>query len=99
MSNTQAKLEQLFEFTQELRRLLESEEYELFNQQQALFGDLLKDFLTKSPESELVKVIEQLKNLQNVVKSLQQQADIATSQLKEQSLSLQRNKNKIKAYK
>lgn len=99
MSNTQAKLEQLFEFTQELRRLLESEEYELFNQQQALFGDLLKDFLTKSPESELVKVIEQLKNLQNMVKSLQQQADIATAQLKEQSLSLQRNKNKIKAYK
>lgn len=99
MGETQAKLDRLFEFVKSLEALLAAEEYEKFNQEQALFGDLLKDFLTKTSQNELVNLIEQLKNMQNMVKSLQQQADIATEQLKQKSLSLQRNKNKIKAYK
>lgn len=99
MTNTQAKLEILFEFEKKLNQLLDEEEYELFLQQQNLFGDQLKNFLNNHSEDELVSVIEHLKRLKSMVESLQQRADIYTKQLKEKSLKLQRNKKKIQAYK
>lgn len=99
MTNTQAKLEILFEFEKKLNQLLDEEEYELFLQQQNLFGDQLKNFLNNHSEGELVSVIEHLKRLKSMVESLQQRADIYTKQLKQKSLQLQRNKKKIQAYK
>jgi|GEM_PF-4406100 len=99
MTNTQAKLELLFEFDKKLNQLLDEEEYDLFLQQQALFGDQVKKFLNSHSENELVNVIEHLKRLKIMVESLQKRADMYTKLLKEKSLKLQRNKNKIKAYK
>jgi len=99
MTNIQAKLERLFEFNKELHLLLENEEYEEFQKQQELFGDLVKDFLNKHDEKELVSVIKPLKRLKNMVKLLQEQSEECAQELKQQSLSLKRNKNKIQAYK
>jgi len=99
MTNIQAKLERLFEFEKKLNQLLDDEQYELFQQQQALFGDLIKDFLNKHSEDELTSVMEQLKKLQHSVKLLQERTDTSFKQLKEKSLLLQRNKKNIKAYK
>ena len=70
MTNIQAKLERLFEFNKELHLLLENKEYEEFQKQQELFGDLVKDFLNKHDEKELVSVIKPLKRLKNMVKLL-----------------------------
>jgi len=99
MTSIQAKLERLFEFEKKLNQLLDDEQYELFQQQQALFGDLIKDFLNKHSEDELTSVMEQLKKLQHSVKLLQERTDTSFKQLKEKSLLLQRNKKNIKAYK
>ena len=99
MTNIQAKLERLFEFNKELHLLLENKEYEEFQKQQELFGDLVKDFLNKHNEKELVSVIKPLKRLKNMVKLLQEQSEDCAQELKQQSLSLKRNKNKIQAYK
>jgi len=99
MTNTQTKLERLFTFEKELNQLLDEEQYTLFEQQQALFGDLLKDFLNTHSKDELTSMLEQLKDLQKMVKLLQERAKSHSKQLKEKSLQLQRNKNNIKAYK
>jgi len=99
MTNINAKLEVLFEFEKKLTLLLAEEEYEKFKQQQDLFSDQIKDLLSKHSENELNNVIEELKNLQNKVQLLQQQADACYLSLKNKSLLLQRNKNKINAYK
>lgn len=99
MTNVQAKLERLFEFEKKLNLILDEEQYELFLQQQALFGDQVKDLLSKHSEDELNSVIKQLKKLQHNIQLLQDRADVFYKQLKEKSLALQRNKNKIKAYK
>lgn len=99
MTNIQAKLEQLFEFERKLNETLEREEYELFFQQQALFGDQVKDFLNKHSQTELNNELKQLKRLKSMIKLLQEKSEAYTKTLKEQSLLLQRNKNKIKAYK
>lgn len=99
MTNTQAQLELLFEFDKKLNQLLDEEEYDLFLQQQGLFGEQVKNFLNSHSENELVNVIEHLKRLKIMVESLQQRANTYTKRLKEKSLKLQRNKNKIKAYK
>jgi len=99
MTNIQAKMELLFEFEKELNQLLDTEEYELFHQQQSLFGEQIKNVLNQHSEDELQSVVGYLKRLQSMVASLQQRADIYTKLLKEKSLQLQRNKKKIKAYK
>ena len=99
MTKLQAIIERLFEFEKELNLLLDEEKYEQLQQQQALFGDLLKDFLNKHSESELTSVIEQLKKLKSMVKLLQERAETNSKKLKEKSILLKRNKNKIKAYK
>jgi len=99
MTNINAKLEVLFEFEKKLNLLIVEEEYESFRQQQDLFGDLLKDFLTKHSENELLSVIEPLKTLKKKVSTLQEKADNSVKILKDKSLALQRNKKKIKAYK
>ena len=85
--------------SQTIHLLLENEEYEEFQKQQELFGDLVKDFLNKHDEKELVSVIKPLKRLKNMVKLLQEQSEECAQELKQQSLSLKRNKNKIQAYK
>lgn len=99
MTNIQAKIEKLFEFEKTLHLLLDAEQYEQFSQRQDLFGDLLKDLLKKHSASELNNIIEDLQRLRNRMSSLQARATIQTEKLKERSLLLQRNKNKIKAYK
>jgi len=99
MTRIHAKLEQLFEFDKKLNQLLDEEQYELFQQQQDLFSDLLKDFLNRHSEDELNSVLAQLKSLRSSVKLLQERTIVSSKQLKEKSLLLQRNKNKIKAYK
>lgn len=99
MTKLQAIIERLFEFTKELNILLDEEKYEQFQQQQALFGDLLKDFINKHSESELSSVVEQLKKLKSMVKLIQDRADANSKELKKKSILLKRNKNKIKAYK
>jgi len=99
MTNIQAKLERIFEFEKKLNALLDEEEYEQFLQQQELLGDLIKDFLKKHSETELNEVIDQLKRLQQIIHSLQERSSSCSQQLKEKSLLLQRNKNKINAYK
>jgi len=99
MTSIQAKLEQLFEFEKKLNQLLEEEQYELFQQQQALFGDLIKDFLNRHSEDELISVMKQLKKFQHGVTLLQARTDTSFKELKEKSLLLQRNKKNIKAYK
>jgi len=99
MTNINAKLEVLFEFEKKLNLLIVEEEYEEFRQQQDLFGDLLKDFLTKHTENELLTVIEPLKTLKKKISTLQEKADSSFKTLKDKSLALQRNKKKIKAYK
>jgi len=99
MTNLQAKIELLFEFEKKLNLLLDEEEYELFEQQQALFGEQLKNFITKHSEVELCSVIEPLKRLQNMIKLLQDRTTTSSKQLKDKSLLLHRNKKKIKAYK
>ena len=98
MNNIRAKLEQIFEFERELNTLLDEENYDLFRQQQDLFGDQLKDFLSKYSQDELNEEIKQLKRLENLVQKLQERADIDTKKLKELSLKMQRNKKKINAY-
>lgn len=98
MNNIRAKLEQIFEFERELNILLDEENYDLFRQQQDLFGDQLKDFLSKYSQDELNEEIKQLKRLENLVQKLQERADIDTKKLKELSLKMQRNKKKINAY-
>jgi len=99
MNRFEAKIERLFEFLNELNELLDQEDYVKFQQQQALFGDLLKDFLNKHSESELNSIIGQLKKIKIEVKILKDRTDKDAKNLKEKSLSFQRNKNKIKAYK
>ncbi|WP_298940553.1 hypothetical protein [uncultured Psychromonas sp.] len=99
MTNIQAKIDILFEFNKKLNQLLDEEEYADFLQQQNLFGDQVKDCLNSYSEEELLTVIESLKRLKVMVKELQNRADQCTKQLKEKSLTLQRNKKKIKAYK
>lgn len=99
MNRFEAKIERLFEFLNELNELLDQEDYVNFQQQQDLFGDLLKDFLNKHSESELNSVIDQLKKIKIEVKTLKERTDKDAKNLKEKSLSFQRNKNKIKAYK
>jgi len=99
MTSIQAQLERLSEFEKKLNQLLDDEQYELFQQQQALFGDLIKDFLNRHSEDELNSVLAQLKSLRSRVKLLQERTIVSSKQLKEKSLLLQRNKNKIKAYK
>lgn len=99
MNRFEAKIERLFEFLNELNELLDQEDYVKFQQQQELFGDLLKDFLNKHSESELNSIIGQLKKIKIEVKTLKDRTDKDAKNLKEKSLSFQRNKNKIKAYK
>jgi superfamily II RNA helicase len=99
MTNIKAKLEQLFEFEKELNMLLDTQHYESFQQQQALFGDQLKDFILAYSQQELNDEIAQLKRLEKSVQKLQERANIDTQKLKQQSLLMQRNKKKIKAYK
>ena len=99
MTNIQAQLEQLFEFEKELNNLLDDEEYKQFQQQQELFSDKIKHVLNSQPQQILSDNIAHLKKLKNSVELLQQRADTEFNQLKDKSLSLQRNKNKIKAYK
>ena len=99
MTKSQAIIERLFEFPKKLNSLLDEEKYEQFQQQQALFGDLLKDFINKHSESELSSFIEQLKQLKSMIKLTQDRAEENSKKLKEKSLSLQRNKKKIQAYK
>jgi hypothetical protein len=55
--------------------------------------------LNSQPQQVLSDNIAHLKKLKNSVELLQQRADTEFNQLKDKSLSLQRNKNKIKAYK
>ncbi len=99
MTNIQAKIEILFEFNKKLNQLLDEEQHERFLQQQNLFGDQVKDCLNSYSEGELLTVIGSLKRLQVMVKELQVRAEQCTKKLKEKSLTLQRNKKKIKAYK
>ena len=99
MNRFEAKIERLFEFLNELNVLLDQEDYVKFQQQQELFGDLLKDFLNKHSESELNSIIDQLKKIKIKVKTLKERTDKDAKNLKEKSLFFQRNKNKIKAYK
>jgi len=99
MNNIKAKLEQIFEFEKELNTLLDEEEYESFKQQQDVFADQLKDFLKKYSQSELNEEITQLKRLENLIQKLQYRADVDAKKLKQQSLLLQQNKKKVKAYK
>jgi len=99
MTNIQAKIEILFEFNKQLNQLLDEEEHDRFLQQQNLFGDQVKDCLNSYSEEELLTVIDSLKRLKIMVKELQIRADQCTKQLKDKSLTLRRNKKKIKAYK
>lgn len=98
MTNIQAKLEILFDFEHKLNQLLDEEQYEAFLQQQNLFDDQLKNFLSSHSEDELINIIDRLKRLKIMVQSLQKRAGIDSKQLKEKSLALQRNKKKIKSY-
>ena len=99
MTNIKAKLEILFEFIKKLNQLLDEEKYASFFTQQQFFDDQLKDCLNSYPEEKLVEVLEELKVLRKMVSTLKIRADTETLQLKEKSLSLQRNKKKISAYK
>ncbi|MEI6896498.1 MAG: hypothetical protein V5786_03230 [Psychromonas sp.] len=99
MTRIQAKIERLLDFEKKLNLLLDEQDYELFLQQQDLFGDLLKDFLSKHSENELNNFIKQLKSLEDMVYLLRGRSGACLEKLKEKSLLLQRNKKKIKAYK
>lgn len=99
MTYTQAKLDRIFEYVNKLNVILDEQEYEQFVQQQDLFSDLLKDFLKKHSQEELNSVIEHLKRLQQAVNLLQERSSNESKQLKQKSLALQRNKNKVNAYK
>lgn len=99
MTNIQAKIDMLFEFDKKLNQLLDEEEHTLFLQQQNLFGDQVKDCLNSYSEDQLLTVMSELKRLKIMVKKLQDRADHCTKQLKGKSLTLQRNKKKINAYK
>jgi len=99
MDNVKVKLEQIFEFEKKLNVLLDEEEYELFQQQQELFSEQLKKFLKEYTQDELNEEILQLKRLEELVQKLHERADNDTKKLKAQSLTMQRNKNKINAYK
>lgn len=99
MTNIQAQLEQLFELEKQLHTLLDDELYSQFQQQQVLFSDKINHLLDSHSEQQLVHDIERLKKLDNAVQSLQIRADDCFKSLKEKSLLMQRNKNKIKAYK
>ena len=98
MIDIQMRLHKLFEFEKKLHLLLDEQQYGLFNQHQALFGDLLRDFLKKHATSELNSVVEELTMLKSRMAAIQARAVTETQQLKEKTLLLQRNKNKIKAY-
>lgn len=99
MNNIKAKFEQFFEFEKDLNILLDEENYEEFQEQQALFASQLKDFLAKYSQEELNNEIEQLKRLDDLIQKLQARAKIDSQKLKEQSLLMQRNKKKVNAYK
>ncbi|GLS89416.1 hypothetical protein GCM10007916_04830 [Psychromonas marina] len=99
MTNSQAQLEQLFELEKQLHTLLDDELYSQFQQQQVLFSDKINHLLDSQPEAQLIDNLEQLKKLDHAVQSLQMRADDCFKSLKEKSLLMQRNKNKIKAYK
>ena len=98
MTIIQARLERLLEFMKKLKQLLAEEKYAQFHQQQALFGDLLRDFLKKHSSDELVTVVDSLNRLKSEGDLLQESAANHFQHLKDQSLALQRNKKSIKAY-
>ena len=99
MTNIKAQLELLFEFEKKLNLLLDEEQYELFQQQQDLFTDQIKNLLDNNSESDLSAVITELKLLESKIEALQTRSTSYFEQLKEKSLLQKRNKNKIKAYK
>ena len=99
MTNIKAQLELLFEFEKKLNLLLDEEQYELFQQQQDLFTDQIKNLLDNNSESDLSAVITELKLLESKIEALQTRSASYFEQLKEKSLLQKRNKNKIKAYK
>ena len=99
MTNTKAQLELLFEFEKKLNLLLDEEQYELFQQQQDLFTDQIKNLLDNNSENSLSAVIKELKLLESKIEALQTRSASYFEQLKEKSLLQKRNKNKIKAYK
>lgn len=99
MTNTKAQLELLFEFEKKLNLLLDEKQYELFQQQQDLFTNQIKNLLDNSSQSSLSAVIKELKLLESKIGALQARSAIYFEQLKEKSLLQKRNKNKIKAYK
>ena len=99
MTSINAKIERLFEFVKKLNELLDEQEYEQFLLQQALFSDLLKDFMNRHAENELNATLGQLRALQEEIDLLQQRSNNDTQELKQKSLLLQRNKSKISAYK
>ncbi|WP_415227113.1 hypothetical protein [Psychromonas sp.] len=93
------QLDELLKLEQQLTTFLDEEEYDLFQQQQTVFSDQIKNLLTNNSPETLSTVIEQLKTLETNIATLQNKSAQHFKQLKEKSLLQKRNKSKIKAYK
>ena len=99
MTNVQASIDRLLESEKHLHKLLDEQHYEQFLEQQAIFGNQLKACVNSYTEVQLLDVIAPLKRLQESLNNLQERAQDISIDLKKKALVLQRNKQKIKAYK
>lgn len=93
------QLEELFEFEKQLTALLENEQYEQFQQQQAIFSAQIRTVLDSNSPETLASVINELKQLDACLTALQNKSEKCCQQLKQKSLLQKRNKNKLNAYK
>jgi tetrahydrodipicolinate N-succinyltransferase len=93
------QLAELFKLEQQLHVLLEKEQYEQFQQQQAVLSSQIKVLVNTNPTESLNRVLKKLQELEKNIAILQSRADACFEQLKNKSLLQKRNKNRLKAYK
>ena len=98
-SQIERQLEELFEFEQHLHLLLENEQYEELQQQQAIFAATIKTLLDSNSAETLNAVVSKLKQLETNIATLKNRSENSFKQLKEKSLLQKRNKNRVNAYK